>query len=135
MLLLLLVLVVLCFGDESSHRYESKEHVILWVNKVGPYHNPQETYKFHALPYCIPDNPPTGRDHAIMWDGLGSILEGNNLEDSRVPLSFKVNVDHQVLCKKVLSEEDATVFADAVSNQYWYQLYLGKFGGVMNFLI
>jgi hypothetical protein len=113
-------------ADESSHSYEDKEHVILWVNKVGPYHNPQETYKFHSLPYCLPDNPPAGREHAVIWDGLGSILEGNNLEDSRVPLSFKTNIDHQVLCKKTLSQEDAETFEHAVKNQYWYQLYLGK---------
>jgi hypothetical protein len=26
--------------------------VDLWVNKVGPYHNPQETYEYYKLPYC-----------------------------------------------------------------------------------
>ncbi len=113
-------------ADESSHSYQDKEHVILWVNKVGPYHNPQETYNYHSLPYCLPDNPPSGREHAVIWDGLGSILEGNNLEDSRVPLNFKTNVDHQELCKKTLSAEEAETFAHAVKNQYWYQLYLGE---------
>jgi hypothetical protein len=26
--------------------------VTLWVNKVGPYENPQETYPFYMLPFC-----------------------------------------------------------------------------------
>ena len=36
----------------SSAQYEPGEKVNLWVNKVGPYHNPQETYEYFSLPYC-----------------------------------------------------------------------------------
>jgi hypothetical protein len=28
-------------AGESNHRYKDSEQVILWVNKVGPYNNPQ----------------------------------------------------------------------------------------------
>ena len=31
-------------ADEETHVYQEKENVYLWLNKVGPYHNPQETY-------------------------------------------------------------------------------------------
>jgi transmembrane 9 superfamily protein 3 len=46
LLALLLVASVtwLAAADEESHRYKEQEEVILWVNKVGPYNNPQETY-------------------------------------------------------------------------------------------
>ena len=30
-----------CSGDESTHRYAKGEQVVLWVNNVGPYFNPQ----------------------------------------------------------------------------------------------
>jgi hypothetical protein len=125
--LVLLVLVSVVKADEASHKYEIGEHVILWVNKVGPYHNPQETYRFHSLPYCVPDTPPAGRQHAVKWDGLGSVLEGNDLSDSRIPLSFRKNVDHQVLCEKTLTAEEANQFTYAIDNRYWYQLYMGEF--------
>ena len=38
----------------ADHRrqYTPGEKVNLWVNKVGPYHNPQETYEYFSLPYC-----------------------------------------------------------------------------------
>jgi hypothetical protein len=28
--------------------------VVLYVNKVGPYHNPSETYDFYDMPVCRP---------------------------------------------------------------------------------
>jgi len=28
-------------AGESNHKYKDSEQVILWVNKVGPYNNPQ----------------------------------------------------------------------------------------------
>jgi hypothetical protein len=39
-------------ADEWSHKYKPNEDVTLWVNKVGPYHNPQETYVYYSLPFC-----------------------------------------------------------------------------------
>ena len=33
-------------------QYKVGDRVNLWVNKVGPYHNPQETYEYFKLPYC-----------------------------------------------------------------------------------
>ena len=41
-------------ADEETHTYEDGEHVLLWLNKVGPYHNPQETYSYYKLPFCKP---------------------------------------------------------------------------------
>lgn len=35
--------------------YKQGDAVILYVNKVGPYHNPQETYHYYTLPVCRPD--------------------------------------------------------------------------------
>lgn len=36
-------------------QYTPGEEVTLWTNKVGPYHNPQETYDYYSLPFCKPD--------------------------------------------------------------------------------
>jgi transmembrane 9 superfamily protein 3 len=51
--------------------------VILWVNKVGPYRNPQETYKYFALPFCKPSVEV--ETHA---EGLGEALQGYELMKS-----------------------------------------------------
>lgn len=46
-----------------SLQYKVGERAPLWVNKVGPYHNPQETYEYFKLPYCQVGLPalPLGR--------------------------------------------------------------------------
>lgn len=40
-LLLLGCLAVCTLAGENNHRYKDGEAVTLWVNKVGPYNNPQ----------------------------------------------------------------------------------------------
>lgn len=34
--------------------YKEGDPIMLYVNKVGPYHNPQETYHYYTLPVCRP---------------------------------------------------------------------------------
>jgi transmembrane 9 superfamily protein 3 len=41
-------------ADDYYHTYTEAEAVTLWVNTIGPYHNPQETYPYYDLPYCKP---------------------------------------------------------------------------------
>ena len=54
-------IIFLCFlglcckvvqADDNNHMYGASDAVTLWVNTVGPYHNPQETYPYYSLPYC-----------------------------------------------------------------------------------
>lgn len=73
-------------ASERNHRYKDKEPVVLWVNKVGPFNNPQETYNYYALPYCKarPDERP-----ARSWGGLGEVLQGNELISSQLDIKFK----------------------------------------------
>ena len=73
-------------GDEDAHRYKDGEAVKLWVNKVGPYNNPQETYNYFNLPFCKAD-PAKEDEHS--WGGLGEVLQGNELINSELSIRFK----------------------------------------------
>ena len=64
-------------------QYKTEEPVKLWVNKVGPYNNPQETYNYYSLPFCQPSENP-----AHKWGGLGEVLGGNELIDSQIDIKF-----------------------------------------------
>ena len=73
LLLLLLVLVyTLILADDVNHRYGANEAVAVWVNSVGPYHNPQETYPYYQLPFCKPEHGiethkrPSGNNHSVI---------------------------------------------------------------------
>jgi transmembrane 9 superfamily protein 3 len=65
-------------------QYQRDDSVTLWVNKVGPYNNPQETYNYYSLPFCHPSGSA-----AHKWGGLGEVLGGNELIDSQIPIKFE----------------------------------------------
>lgn len=65
-------------------QYQTEDSVTLWVNKVGPYNNPQETYNYYSLPFCHPSE-----NAAHKWGGLGEVLGGNELIDSQIDIKFQ----------------------------------------------
>ena len=67
-------------------QYAVGEKIRLWVNKVGPYNNPQETYNYYYLPFCAPQ---TDQKPAHKWGGLGEVLGGNELIDSQLDIKFR----------------------------------------------
>jgi len=94
----------------------------LWVNKVGPYNNPQETYNYFYLPYCKA-NPDQAAEHS--WGGLGEVLQGNELINSHLEIEFKVPISEPtVICSQVLHAQQAEQFKNAIERQYWYELFL-----------
>uniref|UniRef100_A0A2P2MKB3 Transmembrane 9 superfamily member n=1 Tax=Rhizophora mucronata TaxID=61149 RepID=A0A2P2MKB3_RHIMU len=50
--LVLCVVVGQVRSDASDHRFKAGEDVPLYANKVGPFHNPSETYRYFDLPFC-----------------------------------------------------------------------------------
>jgi transmembrane 9 superfamily protein 3 len=88
------------------------------LNKIGPFHNPQETYPYYSLPFCKPDIAET--DLAKNQAGIGEVLEGNQFVDSGFRIQFGKNTKGPVkLCSLELSKEDADIFKYAVSQHYW----------------
>ena len=104
-------------------QYADDESVVLWLSKVGPYHNPQETYSYYALPFCKPAKKLTPETRI---GGLGEILEGNDLVNSDVPLHFRKDVSHASVCSMKLDADGAKLLQFAVSNHYWYQMFVDE---------
>eukprot|EP01033_Poteriospumella_lacustris_P007248 gene7249-5215_t len=118
---LLVALAVYSRGDEDSHEYQPNEAITLWVNTIGPYHNPQETYPYYSLPYCTPEHGIKTSHKAL---GIGEVLEGNHLQNSGFKLHFKQNVNREDVCDLVLDADKVSAFEMAVDRQYWYELFL-----------
>lgn len=107
----------LASATEYEHRYAEAEVVNLWVNKVGPYHNPQETYVYYSLPFCS-SKPVAELEHR--WDYLGEVLEGNDLISSGLAIQFRAPVrDHSKICSMTLTDETVQQLQYAVRNHYW----------------
>ncbi|XP_039134869.1 transmembrane 9 superfamily member 2-like [Dioscorea cayenensis subsp. rotundata] len=104
-------------GSESDHRYKEGERVPLYANKVGPFHNPSETYRFYDLPFCVPEHVTDKKE------ALGEILNGDRLVDAPYELNFREDKQLKSVCKKTLLKEDVRKLRDAVSKDYYFQMY------------
>lgn len=117
----LLVLVWACGSrveaDGSDHRYKERDRVPLYANKVGPFHNPSETYRYYDLPFCSPDHVTEKKE------ALGEVLNGDRLVDAPYELNFREDKRSITICKKSLSKEDAAKLRNAVAKDYYFQMY------------
>ncbi|RZC54596.1 hypothetical protein C5167_013440 [Papaver somniferum] len=122
--ILLLAYINLAFASESDHKYQVDAPVTLWVNKVGPYNNPQETYNYYSLPFCQPQ--PGNAAHK--WGGLGEVLGGNELIDSQIEIKYQKNVDRSSICEINLDAPKVKEFKDAIESSYWFEFFMGFVG-------
>ncbi|KAG9132545.1 hypothetical protein Leryth_008477 [Lithospermum erythrorhizon] len=106
-------------SSDYDHKYQPDDPVTLWVNKVGPYNNPQETYNYYSLPFCHP-----GGKLAHKWGGLGEVLGGNELIDSTIDIKFQKNVDKSTICELDLDEAKIKQFKGAIENSYWFEFFM-----------
>lgn len=100
-------------------QYDKGDEVVVWVNKIGPFNNPQETYTYNSLPFCKARGMEEPEAHAL---GIGEILEGNELFNSGQRARFAVDTPKTTLCAQTLSDAEALKFGAAVDDHYWYQL-------------
>lgn len=109
-------------ANDINHKYEDGESVVVWVNKVGPWYNPQESYPYYRLPYCVP--PMAEGAKKKRPSGLGEILAGNELRNGGIDIKFKVPEAKKALCTTVLDEKKAALFRNAVEQNYLANLYV-----------
>lgn len=134
-LVLTALAALLCQSVNAStddHRYKKGEHVELWVNKVGPYANPQEAYEYYNLPYCAPDTKHhpdstggTGRFNEWKVHTMGEHLGGHALRHSGHDITFlQTNANPESCTTKPLTKAQSDHFAKAVQHRWFYQMYL-----------
>jgi hypothetical protein len=116
LLLLLLASPLRVAADDHSHSYKEGEEVTLWYNKVGPYHNPQETYAYASLPWCTPARTKERRSKS---HSLGVILEGDQLSDSGLAVAFMKDQQLTKICDLQIGKKEEKAFTNAVQNHYW----------------
>mmetsp|Transcript_27283 Transcript_27283/g.56526 ORF Transcript_27283/g.56526 Transcript_27283/m.56526 type:complete len:695 (-) Transcript_27283:340-2424(-) len=123
-------------ADEYTHRYKAGDKVDLWVNKVGPYANPQEAYEYYILPYCAPDtihHPDTeggGQFNKLKSHSIGERLGGHALRHSGHDLVYPSDTTIgetgvlETCTTKPLDDAQAKLFTTAANDQWFYQMYV-----------
>ncbi|KAF2350841.1 Nonaspanin (TM9SF) [Trinorchestia longiramus] len=99
----------------GSAAYKNGEKIEVYVNKVGPYFNPHETYHYYSMPVCRPK--------IIEHKGLtlGEVLDGDRMAKSIYNVNFGVEVTDEVLCRLTLSDAEVMQLADAIEENYYYE--------------
>lgn len=125
-LLLLVLLAVLAVADDPSakehkkhskeHRYQDKERIELWVNTVGPYANPTETYEFFHLPFCKP------AEIVKKPKKLGEVIQGDRAVLSDYILPFKESFPEKKLCTMKLNRASVEKFKKAIEQLYYFEM-------------
>ncbi|XP_047330739.1 transmembrane 9 superfamily member 3-like [Impatiens glandulifera] len=120
---LLLIVVFILYrisqvrSDASDHRYQQSDSVPLYANKVGPFHNPSETYRYFDLPFCLPAHLKEKKED------LGEVLNGDRLVSAPYTLDFQVDKESVVVCKKKLKKNEVAQLRTAVLKDYYFQMY------------
>ncbi|KAL7180978.1 hypothetical protein ACSBR1_039938 [Camellia fascicularis] len=120
--ILLVAFLVICCASQvrseaSNHRYKAGDPVPCYSNKVGPYHNPSETYSYYDLPFCLPEHVKEKKE------SLGEVLNGDRLASAPYKIDFLVEKDAELACKNKLKKEEVSQFRTALAQDYLIQMY------------
>jgi len=102
----------------STRAYGVGDQVPIYANKVGPFHNPSETYQYYDLPFC---KPVEGIKHK--WEDLGEVLEGDRMTTTPYDLKFREDQDFTEICTKTLEPNEAERFREAILEDYYFQMF------------
>ncbi|EGC29057.1 hypothetical protein DICPUDRAFT_59030 [Dictyostelium purpureum] len=114
----ILILAVYIFGSNASknHHYLDGQAIPFYVNNIGPYSNPTETYEFYTLPFCKP------KDISYKKTKLGEILQGDAAVLSDYQFPFKKEFKDKLLCEYTLKKDDIQKFKEAIGEYYYAEM-------------
>uniref|UniRef100_T1ITP6 Transmembrane 9 superfamily member n=1 Tax=Strigamia maritima TaxID=126957 RepID=T1ITP6_STRMM len=98
--------------------YNKGDKVFLYVNKVGPYFNPHETYHYYQLPVCRPEKI----EHRSLT--LGEVLDGDRMAHSNYDIQFQIKTDNKELCKVTLNKNDLNQLKEAIEDLYYFEFVI-----------
>eukprot|EP00510_Aplanochytrium_minuta_P005200 CAMPEP_0184025058 /NCGR_PEP_ID=MMETSP0954-20121128/12533_1 /TAXON_ID=627963 /ORGANISM="Aplanochytrium sp, Strain PBS07" /LENGTH=286 /DNA_ID=CAMNT_0026308667 /DNA_START=239 /DNA_END=1096 /DNA_ORIENTATION=+ len=122
---LMLSSLPLLSGAKSMH-YKDGDTIPIIANKIGPFSNPTETYKYYDLPFCKYYDLPFCRPGQLKKQkhNMGEILSGDRKVVSAYEVKFKQDMPLQKLCKLQLSVDDVQKFQRAVDEEYFFEMFL-----------
>ncbi|KAF4652997.1 hypothetical protein FOZ61_009271 [Perkinsus olseni] len=108
---------VMCDTVEDS-RTVGGRIIHISMNKVWPFSNPTETYRYYDFPFCQPEVIQP------QWMSFGQVLRGDRLVNSVYDVIFRKDVAKTQVCQKTFTEEDIEVLKAAVEDSYMFELFV-----------
>ena len=112
---LCLLMYVVSFSNALTS-YKDGDKVEVYVNKVGPYFNPHETYHYYSLPVCRPKEIK----HKSLT--LGEVLDGDRMAYSMYEIHFMKNEKDKLLCEMKLEKQELDQLKEAVEELYYFEM-------------
>lgn len=119
---------------KAGMKYKEHDPVHVVVNKVGPFTNPTETYRYYSLPFCHLTTDDDGAEDGTKGEKregalkhrqrLGESIVGDRRETSPYDISFLDPIDWRSLCKKTLTSSDLKRFKEAIHNNYFFEMFV-----------
>ncbi|KAM0043445.1 putative nonaspanin (TM9SF) [Helianthus debilis subsp. tardiflorus] len=103
-------------SDAYDHRYSIGDVIPIYVSKVGSYSNRWERDNYYDFPFCSPDS-------IHEKDNIGKMLTGESLVSTAFMIGFRVDKEHELLCKKRLNKLDVSLFRTMIKKGYEMLLY------------
>jgi len=94
------------------------QNVKVSMNKVWPFANPTETYKYYDFPFC---RPSVVMPHFMT---LGQVLRGDRLVNSIYKINFNQAVPRMIVCNKTVTQKDLEMFKSAIDANYVFELFV-----------
>lgn len=112
---ILLHIISFVSADEASHEYEYGEKVVIYINKIGPYDEPSVFNGPDVENVCY-----NGEQDAPIrqFSGLGSVLHGDALRDTKFNVLFKVDTPKTEVCEQIVNMEGVHIYSRVLSNFY-----------------
>jgi len=152
-LLAVSIVLINCLGVESKIKrvkagtqYKEHDAVHVVVNKVGPFNNPVETYRYYSLPFCrhhasaeeeeqkakkfmerieSEASLPRTRKGAVKHkQRLGESIMGDRRETSPYEISFGDDIEWRLLCTETYGEAELTRLKDAIHNNWFFEMFI-----------
>mmetsp|Transcript_16358 Transcript_16358/g.35861 ORF Transcript_16358/g.35861 Transcript_16358/m.35861 type:complete len:628 (-) Transcript_16358:100-1983(-) len=144
---------------QAGTRYKEHDPVHIVVNKVGPFNNPTETYRYYSMPFChthssveeeksvaAMENVELTHEHSYEKRKgavrhrlrMGESLVGDRRETAPYEITFLDSVEWRLLCKKELGKIELQKLKDAIHNNYFFEMFVedlpmwGYIGDVAN---
>lgn len=119
--------------------YKAHDPVHVVVNKVGPFNNPTETYRYYSLPFCethhVEENPEDAMTDEPQVQGnrvgaeshhqrLGESIVGDRRETSPYEITYWDEIKYRTLCTSNFSFDDMMKFKEAIHNNWFFEMYI-----------
>ncbi|XP_039127470.1 transmembrane 9 superfamily member 4-like isoform X2 [Dioscorea cayenensis subsp. rotundata] len=118
---LTLILILVITTVSTGRHYKDGDPVLVYVNKISPFSDPIESYRYFDLPFCSSGIASKEKET------LSQVLDGGRLVVGPFKLNFGVDLASNIsetLCKKRMKRDDLAKFRNAIEKAYLFEMYL-----------